>query len=473
MPAIITTKFRINNAEQFREGFGESASTKVYFGIGRPYPWNNEKTPDLPIDTVADEYSYWEDMLALKRCTASDVTQCVIRRDWKSGQFYDMYRHDYSVNQGNTNGVDIDTGISVGRASLYESSFFVLTDEYNVYKCLYNRNSNNVVVPSTVKPTGKSTDAILTGDGYVWKYMYTIAPADVIKFISTDFMPVKEVTINPGQYDAYIDQWLVREAAADAPGALNIVEVIQGGQNYTTAPTVIILGDGEGALAEAVINPGTGRVVKINITEPGSGYTYATAVIAAGGGTGATAKVIIPPQNGHGYNPVEELGGYYVMMNVRLEYDDGTGDFPVDNDYRRIMVIRDPFNYNTEIISTAITLKATKEIVITSVEDYIEDELITGGDSSAVGRVINVVKDNVAGTTTVRYILLRSENLNGQDFEVGEDVTGSESLAIGVVGSLINPEVQPHSGDVMYVENRRLINRAPDQIEDIKIVVEM
>jgi hypothetical protein len=470
MPAIITTKFRINNAEQFREGFGEAASTKVYFGIGRPYPWANEKSPDLPIDTVNEEYSYWEDMLALKRCTAGDVTQCVIRRDWKSGQYYDMYRQDYSANQGN-NGVDIDTGVAVTRNSLFEASFFVLTDEYNVYKCLYNRNSSNQVVPSTVKPTGKSTSPVILGDGYVWKYMYTIAPADVIKFISTDFMPVKEVTVNPGQYDAYIDQWLVREAAV--AGALTTVEVTNGGQNYTTTPTVAILGDGQGALAEAVIDVGTGRVVKINITAAGSGYTYATAVIAAGGGTGAVAKVIVPPQDGHGHNPVEELGGYYVMMNVRLEYDDGLGDFPVDNDYRRIMVIRDPFNFGTEVISTATTLKATKEIVISSVENYIEDELITGGSSGAVGRVINVAKDNVANTTTVRYILLRSQNPNGQDFEVAEDVTGSESLAVGIVGSKINPEVQPHSGDVMYVENRRLINRAPDQIEDIKIVVEM
>jgi hypothetical protein len=336
---------------------------------------------------------------------------------------------------------------------------------------LYNKNSNNQVVPSTVKPTGKSTSPIILGDGYVWKYMYTIAPADVIKFISTDFMPVKELTVNPGQYDAYIDQWSVRVGAV--AGALNTVEVVNGGQNYTTAPTVAIVGDGQGALAEAVINAGTGQVVKINIISSGSGYTYATAVIAAGGGTGASAKVIIPPQNGHGYNPVEELGGYYVMMNVRLEYDDGMGDFPVDNDYRRIMVIRDPYNYGTEVISTALTLKATKEIVISSLEDYIEDEVITGGSSGAVGRVINVLKDNTANTTTIRYILLRSQNANGQDFTVTEDVTGSESLAVGIIASKINPEVEPHSGDIMYVENRRLINRAPDQIEDIKIVVEM
>ena len=29
-----------------------------------------------------------------------------------------------------------------------------------------------------------------SGDGYVWKYLYTIKPSDIVKFESTDFMPV-------------------------------------------------------------------------------------------------------------------------------------------------------------------------------------------------------------------------------------------------------------------------------------------
>jgi hypothetical protein len=87
MPAIITSKFRINNAEQLVESFGETASTKMYLGIGRPYPWTNEKVPPAPVDTLEQEYLYWQDMLAVKRCTASDVTLSVIRRNWTSGQY--------------------------------------------------------------------------------------------------------------------------------------------------------------------------------------------------------------------------------------------------------------------------------------------------------------------------------------------------------------------------------------------------
>ena len=35
-----------------------------------------------------------------------------------------------------------------------------------------------------------------------------------------------------------------------------------------------------------------------------------------------------------------------------------------------------------------------------------------------------------------------------------------------------NPEIEPNSGDVIYIDNRSAISRAGDQIEDIKIVIE-
>ena len=36
MPAIITNKFRINNAEQFLESFTEASPNIYYLGIGKP-----------------------------------------------------------------------------------------------------------------------------------------------------------------------------------------------------------------------------------------------------------------------------------------------------------------------------------------------------------------------------------------------------------------------------------------------------
>ena len=52
--------------------------------------------------------------------------------------------------------------------------------------------------------------------------------------------------------------------------------------------------------------------------------------------------------------------------------------------------------------------------------------------------------------------------------------TGYASALLGssFTAGLANPEIENNSGNVIYIENRRLITRAPDQIEDIKLVIE-
>jgi hypothetical protein len=49
-------------------------------------------------------------------------------------------------------------------------------------------------------------------------------------------------------------------------------------------------------------------------------------------------------------------------------------------------------------------------------------------------------------------------------------LAGGSSLVF--TAGYANPELEPDSGDILYVENRRPISRASDQTEDIKIVVE-
>ena len=49
----------------------------------------------------------------------------------------------------------------------------------------------------------------------------------------------------------------------------------------------------------------------------------------------------------------------------------------------------------------------------------------------------------------------------------------STLLGVTFASGLANPEIENNSGNVIYVENRRLINRAPDQIEVIKLVIEL
>ena len=463
MAAIITNKFRIHNAEQFKEGFSEASSTNMYLFIGRPQSWDSDASPDTPLDTVEQEAFNWQDMVAMKRIQASDVSHAVIRRNWTAGKYYDIYRHNYDGSAGQ--GIDIDSGAPTTRATLFDANFFVVTDEYNVYTCLDNRNASGTVAPSTVKPTGESATAFTTSDGYKWKYMYSISASDVLKFVSTDFVPVKTIPsqAEAGQYDL---QWAVQSAAVD--GAIENIVVTNTGSGYTSVPDVAIAGDGTGATATAVVDE-SGALVGITIADAGSGYNYATVTVSGGGGTGGAAEVIISPRGGHGSDATEELGGFYVMMNIRLEYDDGSGDFPVDNDYRRIGIVKDPYNYGTTTVATASTLTATKSITFAAGMSgtFIVDEVINGATTGAQGRVVSWD----SATRTLRYIQTRNEgNLS---FATGENVAGLGSLAVGTVSSVGTPEVQPYSGDIIFYENRRPINRAADQLEDIKLVVEM
>ena len=75
-----------------------------------------------------------------------------------------------------------------------------MNSSYEVFKCLYNGENpgnatgqNATEEPSTsganyASATGLYTET--TGAGYIWKYMYTIPTDDVLKFLSSDFIPV-------------------------------------------------------------------------------------------------------------------------------------------------------------------------------------------------------------------------------------------------------------------------------------------
>ncbi len=80
MPAIITNKFRINNAEQFSESFSEASPEVYYLGIGRPQAFATQTRGDLrtenqgtdsaaitPVDSVIEEFNTYDDLLAAKK----------------------------------------------------------------------------------------------------------------------------------------------------------------------------------------------------------------------------------------------------------------------------------------------------------------------------------------------------------------------------------------------------------------------
>jgi hypothetical protein len=219
-----------------------------------------------------------------------------------------------------------------------------------------------------------------------------------------------------------------------------------------------------------------------------------TPVTIASNATGAV-EVIIPPQGGHGSDFEMELNAKRVMTNIRLSYAEGSGDFPVDNDFRRIGILKDPYNWGTTIFATADTVANVRALKVTgATADYQVDETITQVNSGveSYGTVVSWTLDESSTTDGVLKYFQSPEyhTFKGEvvlfDETTGNPVVGSVSQASGTIDNNDNstvlgvtfangvalPEIAPNSGDIIYVENRRLITRAPDQIEDIKLVIE-
>ena len=321
MAALLTDQFRIFTAQKFiksLEGPDPLASDTVagddrdrlYIFIGRPQEWDNENSPPQAVDSFDEFSDAYDDMMSLKRVLAADTIQVVRRIDWIPpeqttgglGFTYDMYRHDYSPT--NT--------ASSGATKLYDSDFYVVNSNYQVYKCIYNGTSPSDPngKPSTIEPTGTSTSIITTADGYRWKYVYTIPVAQVLKFFSADYMPV------------FSDASITSNAVA---GEIDTVIITSSGSGYNngTYDNVSINGDGTGGRVSIVVDGG--RVISATVTSGGTGYSFGKVTVDAisgiGTGTGGQIDVIIPPPGGHGKDPVVEMGAYRVMINAKLSYD--------------------------------------------------------------------------------------------------------------------------------------------------------
>lgn len=211
-----TKDLSINNAKAFIEAMNaqDTSTTKnsviLYAVLGKSEPYENEPTPIIPPDNEQYlQYQAHRDFIGGKKITTGDISHVVPRYNWTSGTVYSMYR-------------DTDE-------DMYDRVYYVLTDEFNVYKCLYN----NKGAQSTVQPTGFSTQAFTTSDGYTWKYMYTITLGDAEKFLTSVHMPVKTLSSSDGSTEGD-RQIAVQNAAVN--GAIEIVETVTTGTNYLFLP---------------------------------------------------------------------------------------------------------------------------------------------------------------------------------------------------------------------------------------------
>ena len=579
-------------------------STNAYLFIGKSDAWSGSfsdtSVPDPTTsanpssDTTANtSYTHWKDMIAAKKISSSDVSHVITRHNWTSGRVYQMYKDTetmsdlLSTRTGQT--VSNAGGTATESASTYP--MYVMNTNYGVYKCLYNAETeisgSNYPKPSTVEPTATTTTAgapAALSDGYIWKYMYTISASEALKFVTSSYIPVKQIrdanaygntgtagglgtggvkndgsdqaTIEYNTVDGALDVFVIntdgtgyhfetnKTITTSGTGAVGnvvmasptltsndkynnssiyftfsgtsyvrkVTDSVYAGGNQTlvldatvpqltgtitanVAPFARINGDGHGhAIVLTANSSDTDAVGGVTVVSTGNSFTTASVIVeqqGTGSGTGADITAIIPPKGGHGYDPVAELGGYFIMVNSKLTQDE-SGSFTTTNDFRKIGLLADPNSDGVYTRYTADTATQAKTFTYTSNTAALSGDItITQGTVGANGATAYVVDVN-ASASTMRVVNIT----NGANSSAGYDgkpgswqctttnvASGFTGVASGVatftftggsavLSNVANGAMQIGSGEIIYIENRAPVARASDQTEDIKLIIE-
>lgn len=262
--------------------------SRYYYTFGHTGTWNNDNTPESVSDSFEYENETRNEILLYKQIDANDICAVIPRIDWVAGYTFDMY-DEYSA----------DNPAFSGATALESAEFYCLTDDFNVYKCLYNNDNK----PSSLRPEGTSTTPIILGDGYIWKYMYTIPLSVRNKFLTATTMPVVTALSNQFYSKGSIVSYTIENPGKKYPRAsYKIVglKVMDAGSGYTSAPTVTIAGPtstgGTGTTATvALVTINSGIVTSASIDVQGSGYLYQPNITVTGGGSGVTRQAVFEP----------------------------------------------------------------------------------------------------------------------------------------------------------------------------------
>ena len=501
---------------------------------------NVDGTVTTPKDHLQDQNEARRQMIGMQKLTSADVSHVVRRYNWETGTAYVAWDSDdesiydkifyvltsefkvYKCLRNNNGGQSTVQPTHTTPTPVTMSDGYVWKYMYSITTADSEKFLTTAYMPvKTVPVTIEATVAVEAATGQD-KILLTQANADIkvghrVKSGSTTIGEVQ--AINGAQLDLVANisgsavtastiltlDYLNDTKAADAlstnftqykaqkdslelaeAGGIERIEVLTGGAGYDSTPTVTIIGDGTTpatiAAADITIAGNAITAIDIGTSTSGSahGAKFRVAKVVFSGGTPetiATARAVIAPNQGHGVDPVTELGAFLVSLNTQLE-GSGGGDLTVGNDFRQISILKNPRVFNstpyTGAPATASTLNPLPALNITGggdVTDFSVDDVIT----SASGAKAFIAYVDGSGSNNKIYYYQNSKT-GFKNFTAGnsETITAQDSAGGSTfkATSISNEEVDRGSGEFLFLENRLPINRTTTQIEDIKLILE-
>ena len=171
------------------------------------------------------------------------------------------------------------------------------------------------------------------------------------------------------------------------------------------------------------------------------------------------------------------------MFNSKLVGGAGSGDFLTGTgaDFRQVGIIRNPKLPTSRSAAdsdfTATTGSALRILSVgnpsaAGLSSIPVDNPISQGTSDPKSRAF---VDKVTGSSSAATILYhQNENTGFKPFTVGGDplLDSATPANTGTILSDSDGEVNPYSGDLLYVESRSAVERTTAGTEDIKITIQ-
>jgi hypothetical protein len=334
--------------------------------------------------------------------------------------------------------------------------------------------------------------------------MYAITTSEASKYLTSDFIPVSnDSTITAAATDGGIESLKITAGSGYTNGTYYAAIYGDGTSAGTSSGGIVRITVSGGTIQSFGLTAGSDTTIHAG----GAAYTFGTVNLASGftfsdsglssasaiGGSGGEIEVVISPKNGHGYSAIKELGGHYVMTATTLTQAEND-DITTSNDFRQVGLVVDPTTYGTSTVASSSTARQTYVIKASSVSGTFEvDEKITQATSGAVGKVVEYDStlsllyyqqerfgDFGTNSTTGDHSVFTGTNvITGATSSAtftpsssSETITLANNNTLATTSGYANPELQPDSGNIVYLENRKPIQRDSDQTEDIKLIIE-
>jgi hypothetical protein len=458
MAAIVTDSFRRNNAQFFLDNIADST---YYLGLGKSEQWaTDEESTSLvipiPLGIPSDDSDIKSNLTTLIKINTVNSGLVIPQIKWKAGARYKAY------SPADPDCFYPSTLVGGGEVN---PCYAVISGR--IYLCLKAGDGAVANIPGSTDYRALSYGS----DGYIWILVDNVVTATAN--INTD----QFISISSGVAADSISAAIEN----DGGGLLYGFTLTSGGSGYTSTNSVQFvarkINDTEITITCPVnINSTTGAIESVLLPADYSYIAESSKGIVDGyfifdpaeTGSGAVIVPHIAPARGFAYKPSATLPSWYV--GIAVDAVDNISDDGLYIPYRQISVLKD-IEYSEG--SSIDTLAALRYLTLASAPTSTPavGSLITFGTTGIKAYFDNYSTVSVGGSTQHRVYFHQNSTTGYGVVPSTGSFTAPNNNTINYL-TVNNNEYTPRSGEVIFAENRKKINRQSAQTEEIKIIIQ-